>query len=236
MGHEKVKPCYENRIVIMTTKDSGQKAKRGIPRLLRIIFLPVYSEVALFLISLVFIFLLISDRELQSLLRQIFLFFSTEFSGASSPAIVYLIPYMLLLFIGILLSIFHVASSRKKSEFEKKIMMGCMGLINGTTGIYAGIHLLKISSGLLLIFPILNVIYGFVNFTQIYMSENIEDRNANAVEIRIGLFFTCLLFFLFRLIFHLDWSITLSICTIYAINSNKWFQRTKPGTVKQRPN
>jgi len=121
----------------MTKQDSGQKAKRSITRLLRIIFVPVYSEVALFLISLVFILLLISDRELQSLLGQISRFFSTELSGASSPAIIYLIPYMLLLFIGILLSIFHAASSRKKSEFEKKIMMGCMGLINGTTGIYA---------------------------------------------------------------------------------------------------
>lgn len=216
----------------MTRQNSGQKTKRSITRLLRIIFVPVYSEVALFLISLVFILLLISDRELQSLLRQIFRFFSTKFSGASSPAIIYLIPYMLLLFIGILLSIFHVASSRKKSEFEKKIMMGCMGLINGITGIYAGIHLLKISSGLLLIFPIFNVIYGFINFAQLWMSENIEDRNATAREIRMGLFLTCLLFFLFRLIFHLDWSITLSICTIFAINFNKWFQRTKPGTVK----
>jgi hypothetical protein len=214
----------------MIRQDSGQKPKRSITRLLRIIFVPIYSEVALFLISLLFILLLISDRELQSLLGQIFLFFSTELSGTSSPAIIYLIPYMLLLFIGILLSIFHVASSRKKSEFEKKIMMGCMGLINGITGIYAGIHLLKISSGLLLIFPILNVIYGFVNFTQLWMSENIEDRNATHKEIRVGLFFICLLFLLFRLIFYLEWSITLSICTIYAINFNKWFQRTKAGT------
>jgi hypothetical protein len=159
--------CCENMIVIMTKQDPGQNLKRSIKRLLRTIFVPVYSEVALFLISLVFLLLLISDRELQSLLGQIFRFFSTDLSGASSLASIYLIPYMLLLFIGILLSIYHVASSRKKSEFEKKIMMGCMGLINGITGIYAGIYLLKISSGLLLIFPILNVIYGFVNLTQI---------------------------------------------------------------------
>lgn len=213
----------------MTKQDPVQEAKRSITRLLRIIFVPVYSEVAMFLISLVFILLLISDRELQSLLGQIFRFFSTKVSGASSPVIIYLIPYMLLLVIGIFLSIFHVVSSRKKSEFEKKIMMGCMGLINGITGIYAGIHLLKISSGLLLIFPLLNVIYGFVNLTQIYMSENIEDRNANHKEIRVGFFFTCLFFLLFRLIFHLEWSITLSICTIYAINFNNWFQITKAG-------
>jgi hypothetical protein len=62
------------------------------------------------------------------------------------------------------------------------------------------------------------------------MSEYIEDRDATHKEIRVGLFITCLLFLLFRLIFHLEWSITLSICTIYAINFNKLFQGTKAGT------
>jgi hypothetical protein len=129
---------------------------------------------------------------------------------------------MLVLFSGLFLSIYHALSKRTKTLLEKKIMLFYTVIINGFTGIWAGYFALENTKGLLIIFPILNIINGFILFSLLrgkgIDERNISDENVSIKEVLIGTLIVTLVFFLCHFVFETNWAITLSICVAYSTN------------------
>ena len=102
------------------TKDRAKKAKAGAPKK-RVAshpvvkyFIPRYDELALFLMSLAFILLFSTHPEMRA--RSFYLFFDgSKFRGWSAISLVFCV-------LGILFSLYHVFTTRKKEVYERTAM------------------------------------------------------------------------------------------------------------------
>ena len=116
------------------------------------IFVPQYDELALFLMSFAFILLFITHEDLRA--GAVFIAF------AESP----LFGLLVLVFFGqgIALSLYHVFTSRDKTWREIKYMLFSAVIINAGGGIAVGMYFLEHPPhGLLILFPLWNIINGF---------------------------------------------------------------------------
>lgn len=199
-------------------------------------FLPVFSELSLFMIGLSFVLVFLSTDSLRSGLFELL------------HAPVELVNQAILLVFfgaGLVLSLYHVFAKRKKTKIEKQAMLGFAVVSNAICGILASLHILGVSVGgydfsfilhirniisgtgsstgasrLFLILPIWNIINcvfllmsvrtGFID------DRNISDEKADRFEVLFGFLITVAIFVVCRFGFKLYWAITFSICVIYA--------------------
>lgn len=186
-------------------------------------FVPTYDELSLFVMSVAFIVLFAAEptmrKELGRLLARI--------EGASGYII---FPAIFLLGMG--LSLYHVFTTRKKILAEKYLMLMFAVLVNAAAGIFAGLHLLKHTSGWLAVFPVWNIINGILLLLmfryRVLDAHSISDRDATPVQMMFGFVAVMIIFLVCKLAFRLYWALTFSICVAYAATLDKAIQSFFP--------
>jgi hypothetical protein len=185
--------------------------------------IPTYDELSLFLMAVTFIILYFTNGKIRTDI--------TWFLMGLDIWRRYI--YVGLFLASILLCLYHVFTSRKKTDFEKGIMLLLAVTVNAATGIVAGIYMIKESPGWLLLFPIWNIINGALLILMLRCNiideQCIADRDATAIQIILGLIAVLVIFAFCNYVFKLHWAITFSICIIYATSFDKAVQSVFPG-------
>jgi hypothetical protein len=186
--------------------------------------IPVYDELALFLMAATLILLYIVNSSMR---EQVYKWIASRNEG------VYLLMFFFL--IGMGLSIYHIFTKRDKSDAEKWIMIIFAVLANAVTAIIAGFYVLKHSDvrNWLIVFPMWNMVNGVLLLVmlrfRIIDEECVSDRNATAGEVIIGLTAVLIIFIFCNYVFKLHWAITFSICIVYTTSFDKALQSVFPG-------
>ena len=176
--------------------------------------------------SLAFILLFCTDAELRSGSQN--LFHEEKFDPRTYIALGLFIS-------GVLFSLYHVFTPRQKSDWEKTAMLFFAVIVNGISGIAAGMHMLNDSKGILMLFPIWNIINGgfllLMYRFDIIDESSIVDDNATSLQVILGSTIVVAALLVSRLFFELYWATTFSICVSYATNINgtvqDFFSKTK---------
>jgi len=178
------------------------------------LFTPNYNELSLAMMSLAFLLVFFSNGQLRQWV----------FKLASAPKDrVGTIIVLLFFTTGLVLSLYHVFTERKKTVPEKHAMLFFAVLTNGISGIYASTHILRQSAGapcILLLLPIWNIINCIILLVSYRMRfinvSSISDENTGLGEALFGFIITVGIFAVCQFVFELYWAITFSICVIYA--------------------
>lgn len=188
--------------------------KYSFSRFLYWLFIPRFNEMALFSMSLTCLLLVAANFN-----------FDFEFTANQMNARNYgIIGAYVVICSGLLLSIFHAFSDRKKSSFEKIFMLLFASIISGFGGIWAGAYLWYNTEGWFRILPVWNIISGYILLASVRDTSSIEqrisDENASLTEIVLSTLITVLLFSISQYGFDLHWAATFSITVAYATNLN----------------
>jgi hypothetical protein len=136
---------------------------------------------------------------------------------------------------GIVLSLYHVFTTREKTKFEKMVMLFFAVAANAGTGIISGWYVIENNDvhNWQLVFPIWNIINGALLLLmlrfRIIDEECISDRDATLVQIILGLVAVLIIFVFCNYVFKLHWAITFSICIIYTTSFDRALQNVFPG-------
>ena len=192
-------------------------------------FIPTYDELSLFLMAVTLIALYFTNGQLWNQINTL-VTKSTEVNGWTS-----LLPFALVSFVALGLCIYHVFTTREKTDLEKKVMLGFAVLTNLVTGTIAAVYTLTNASAAnwLLVFPVWNIINSMLLLFMVAIravdEECISDRDATPSQVIIGLVAVLIIFILCNYVFKLHWAITFSICIIYATSFDKALQSVFPG-------
>jgi hypothetical protein len=192
-------------------------------------FIPTYDELSLFLMAVTLIALYFTNGQLQNQINTL-VTKSTEVNGWTS-----LLPFALVSFVALGLCIYHVFTTREKTDLEKKVMLGFAVLTNLVTGAIAAVYTLTNASAAnwLLVFPVWNIINSVLLLLMVAIravdEECISDRDATPSQIIIGLVAVLIILTLCNYVFKLHWAITFSICIIYTTSFDKALQSVFPG-------
>jgi hypothetical protein len=191
-------------------------------------FIPTYDELSLFLMAVTLIVLCLANSQMHN---QIETFFVKAVEANAWPLFIPLV-----LFLAILgLCIYHVFTTREKTVFEKRVMVGFAVLTNVVTGAIAGMYVIRHTDVInwLLVFPIWNIINGVLMLLMVSLrvidEECISDREAAPVQIILGLAAVLVIFIFCNYVFKLYWAITFSICIIYTTSFDRALQNIFPG-------
>ncbi len=193
-------------------------------------FIPVYDELSLFLMSITLILLYVTNTSMQ---EQIYKWIARSHDDRAFIVIAILLG-------GMALSIYHVFTTREKTDIEKWIMLLFAVLTNAGAGIISGWYVLHTSriQDWQIIFPIWNAINGALLLLmlrfRIIDEECISDRDATIKEVAIGLIAVLVIFIFCNNIFELHWAITYSICIIYTTSFDRGLQSVFPGLTSQK--
>lgn len=186
------------------------------------LFVPRYDELSLFLMSLSFFLVYFLDPELNALAYK---FLITEFE----PKFFSFYAVFLLFLCGAAFSIYHVFTTAKKTDFEKWAMLYFAIMVNGLTGLLAGVYLLQTSHGYLTVFPVWNIINSFLLLLmyrfRLIDETAIADDNPTPYQVVVGSAVVIVVFIVCQFVFRLHWTITFSACVCYATNVNNFLQR-----------
>jgi hypothetical protein len=188
-------------------------------------FIPTYDELSLFLMAATLILLYAMNAPMR---EQIY-YSMTKVHDVR----VYAIAVFFLC--GLCLSIYHIFTTREKTDFEKKVMLFFAVLTNAGTGILSGWYVIKTSivHDWLLVFPIWNIVNSVLMLlmlrTEIINEQGISDRNATMAQVAIGLASVFIMFIFCNFVFHLYWAITFSICIVYTTSFDRALQNVFPG-------
>jgi hypothetical protein len=117
---------------------------------------------------------------------------------------------------GMILSIIHIFTDRKKHIIEKQLMGSFALGVNGLAGIAAGIEIFPMKWSILSFFPIWNLLTGVVLFYLMFVTENVvTDDNASPMEIVIATFSIIAFFTLSKYWFRYSWAMTFSFCMFF---------------------
>lgn len=179
-------------------------------------FLPVFSPLSLFMMSLSFLLVFFFSETLRSGLSKLL-----NAPGESVRL------YILLLFFtaGLVLSLYHVFAKREITVPEKYAMLFFAVMSNAICGILASLHVIDESAGahpVFLVLPIWNMINCVILLASYRTGElnekNISDEKASRYEVLAGVVVIVGIFVVCRFVFKLYWAITFSICVIYSTN------------------
>jgi DNA-directed RNA polymerase subunit RPC12/RpoP len=217
---EQLQQARETIAILSTAQDTAKlyREKAGW-------FIPTYDEPSLFLMAATFILL----YAVNTLMREQIYKGITVFHDLR----VYI---MVVIFMGgIILSLYHVFTTREKTKFEKMVMLFFAVMTNAGTGIISGWYVLKNNDvhNWQLVFPIWNIINGVLLLLMLRLKiideECISDRDATLVQIILGLIAVLIIFVFCNYVFKLYWAITFSICIIYTTSFDRALQNVFPG-------
>ncbi|MHC4728197.1 MAG: hypothetical protein ACYS17_13330 [Planctomycetota bacterium] len=176
------------------------------------LFIPRYNELALFLMSIAFILVFITHADLRT----------ASYKPLLNDFDIKIIIALVLFVLGIIFSLYHVFTTREKTDGEKAVMLFFAIFVNGFSGIAAGMHILKEAHGILILFPIWNMINGallLLMYRFEYIDESsIIDDNTTMFQVIFGSLVVVSILIVCRFVFKVYWAITFSICVTYASN------------------
>jgi DNA-directed RNA polymerase subunit RPC12/RpoP len=187
--------------------------------------IPTYDELSLFLTAATLILLYVVNTAMREQIH--------NWIAGHNYVWVYIMGAIFLCGLG--LSVYHVFTTREKTDVEKWGMLIFAVLANAISGIVAGLYVLRGDNARnwLIIFPIWNIINGVLLLLMLRLKvideECVADRDAMASEVIIGLVAVIIIFVFCNYVFKLHWAITFSICTIYATSFDKALQSVFPG-------
>ena len=189
---------------------------------------PQHNELSLYLIGASMIALLVIDPVMR---REL----GTAFAERNMLSIV---PFCLIFFgQGLVFTVIHLFTESRKNGYEVFCMVFFAVFVNAVAGIAACFHIF-VEDGfrLLLVFPIWNMISSLVLLTSVFVAmlggggtEHLEvtvsEEDATPRQLALGSAALACLIGLCQYAFELHWSITLSICVIYASHFDRLVQR-----------
>ena len=182
------------------------------------LFIPRYNELALFLMSIAFVLLFLTHADLRAVS------YKPLFNDFNLRVYIALVLFVL----GIMFSLYYVFTTREKTDGEKAVMLFFAIFVNGLSGVAAGMHMLKDSHGILIVFPIWNIVNGVLLLLmyrfEIIDESSIVDNNATAFQVISGSIVVVATLIVCRFVFEMYWAITFSICVTYASNLNGTIQ------------
>lgn len=170
-------------------------------------FIPKYDELSLFVMSASILILLAIDETCRQ-----------ELSGLliGQPKITFASVFWAA---GIVLSIYHVFTRRKKSHAEKGFMLFFAVMTNIMIGLYLGFRQLK-EPGILILFPLWNLFNAFMLMLlfrlRMIKDDSIGDEDASPLETVTGAAMAILIIGVCLYALRLNWAMTFSICLVYA--------------------
>ena len=188
---------------------------------IRNLFLPVYDELSVFLMAVLCIALVATDSTLRNGLWLLFT------SPHYDKGYVQFLMWSAVFVTGLAVALVQVFTRRGKGPLTKTLMMFFALCLNGVAGVVAGIHAFHEVKGLWVVLPVWNICNGLILLWYIGMADQdrIADSDATAIQVVVGLTVAGITFAACRYLFKLHWSITLSICVVYASNVNALMQR-----------
>jgi DNA-directed RNA polymerase subunit RPC12/RpoP len=194
-----------------------QAPPSGLVRWAKQIFLPVYNELSLFLMSVTAIILLFSSRQLRAEL--------VSFARMDLRA------YIMFFFAaaGIVFSIYHIFSNRPMRVYQLKAMLFFAVLANASSAIMAGKYMLHQSSNrFLMIFPVLNIADGIYLLLLLRFGgltiRSITGEKASFLQVVVGTVTALTVFLVAHFVFRFYWAVTFSICVTYATGFSRAVQ------------
>jgi phage FluMu protein Com len=183
---------------------------------LKSLLLPSYDEVTMFLMSVTVVLVTVCNPSLRDrLIGFIFSVSGVFFGGA----------YILIYICGLVLSIYHIFSSRAKNQTEKYLMLFFAVFTNGTSAMCAGFYLLEHAVIWLAVFPIWNIVSGAVLILMLWFDivdrRCVSDREATIPQAILGLAALVAVFFACSLLLKFHWAITFSICIAYSTSLDR---------------
>ena len=174
-------------------------------------FIPSFNELTIFCMSYAVIFLLFISNEFRDSLSDYFI--------DSSRGIILLGVIV----IGIIFSIYHIFSSRKKGIFEKTFMLLFVVIMNSVAGSYGFFYLAEnqfnLSNNIPIFFPIWNFAYSIYLLALarggILDSDSISDENAPLFLTVISIVLLSLIIIICNYYIQLHWVFTFSISLTY---------------------
>ncbi len=183
-------------------------------------FVPGYTETEVFLMAISLVLLSLFNADLK-------LWIQVTISSINNTDSDRVVQYVLgaggLFISGLILSIFHAFSSKRKSETVKTIILVFALGISGVAGIIASMRIIKYYYGLFLVFPVLNIFSSIILLYLIGFASGsmMDDGDAPKRDLFIGSVVVITTFLLCNFWFDFHWSITFSICVAYAMNINE---------------
>jgi phage FluMu protein Com len=191
---------------------------------LKSLLLPSYDEVTMFLMSVTVALVTVCNPSLRDRLMDIIFSVSGVFLGGA---------YILIYVCGLVLSIYHIFSSRAKSQTEKYLMLFFAVFTNGTSAICAGFYVLRHSVIWLAVFPIWNIVSGAVLILMLWFDivdrRCVSDREATILQAIVGLAAVVAVFFACSLLLKFHWAITFSICIAYSTSLDRVIRKVCRG-------
>lgn len=183
---------------------------------LKSLLLPSYDELTMFLMSVTVVLVTACNPGLRDRLIGFVFSVSGVFLGGA---------YILIYVCGLVLSVYHIFSSREKSQTEKYLMLFFAVFTNGTSAICAGFYLLRHSVTWLAVFPIWNIVSGAVLILMLWFDivdrRSVGDREATILQAILGLAAVVAVFFACSLLLKFPWAITFSICIAYSTSLDR---------------
>lgn len=174
--------------------------------------LPKYTEIDLFLLSLIIFLSFISD---QSFRESVIMAFFFHLDGGTIVALI-------LFILGIIFSIYFTFVDDNIPVYIKGIVLFFAVSTNVCIGISAGYYMLENSHSLNLIFPLMNIsnsIFLLIVYRAGALNENaISDIQAKRSEVIISSIAMVIIFIYSKYVLNNYWAITFSICLVYASN------------------
>ncbi|MBN2020016.1 MAG: hypothetical protein JW749_07315 [Sedimentisphaerales bacterium] len=186
-------------------------------------FIPTYDELSVFLLAVTFILVF----SMNGLMRRDIYTFIREFDDPR-------VFFFILMFVGALgLCLYHVFTTREKTQPEKTVMLAFAVVTNGLIGLAAAKYMVENSEGWLLLFPVWNAINSALLLLmwrfRIIDERCFIDRNASSFQVIFGLMAILVIFIFCNYIFKLYWAITFSICIVYTTSFDRALQSVFPG-------
>jgi hypothetical protein len=178
--------------------------------------LPRYRDLDFFLITvMIFLFALTDSYVWDSIVEIKDMPFKLQF-------------FSLVIIFTAFLSVFNIIFERKMT-YDKFFLLAYAVLADVLVGLSAGSYVLEQSKGILVIFPILNIVYAILLIilwrSDFLDDDSISTKQSDLPEIFLGTFSVMLLFFVLHFLFQSYWAITFSICLFYSNFINNMFFR-----------
>ena len=186
------------------------------------LFFPDYDEASLFVmsISVVILFFISADFRSKAL-------FSLYFFGFAG---------FILMAGGLVLSLFHIFSHRRKSGLEKRAMLFFAIVVNAFSAWVGGLYILRNTTGWMIVFPTINIVTAlfllFLFLVEFIDERVISDKDYSPKMVIPGAVLGLAILMMNNYAFKLYWAVNLCICVGYATVLNDVINDIFSGTVK----
>jgi DNA-directed RNA polymerase subunit RPC12/RpoP len=198
-------------------------------------FVPKYDKLSLFLMAITFVILAVINSTVQKDILQII---KIGLGGSETGALIIILVTMS--FAGMGLSLYYMFSNKEAGDTEKKLMVTFAAVISAVTAGLASYHILKFGSisGILLIFPIWNLINAVLILMMLYLKiinrNCIIERKISFFRVVFSLTLSIIILLLCECIFKMYWAVTFSICMVYTTSIDSAIQNTISGKLNTK--